>query len=249
MLEKLFNIETLVSLSFCIYITIKVLRININNKNQTINGGSGNSINNVNIELKGDQKDFKSLWNVLAILVLVSFPFFYDFYVSTLVSLSIFGWFFCLIGCVIAIKTYGVSRTIDLIYIPLTMFVGVLCYLASLFIIQNNYSYDNFYLSMLNLASNFNFSKSYFDYVIRHIPGISAFIGFPLIFVSLLYSTFAFVMKRSFDGAIRHAVFCLGSACIGYVLASSLLIAIYNQKNQYMMEIIKAPLYIILNLF
>jgi len=65
--------------------------------------------------------------------------------------------------------------------------------------------------------------------------------GFVMVFVSLIYSTFAYIKERDFDEVIKFSCYHFGVAFIGYALASNTIWALKNNDFQYVLSVLYAP--------
>lgn len=241
MLENIFNFESIVSIALGSLVSFKALKVKsvINNQSPTING-DWNSVT-YNNYMEKTQKNFKYFWNVLFVIVFLLLPVFGSRFGVALYSFSFLSVVFCLVGVVMTIRNYGGERALDLLYIVLTLLISVLAYCTVVNMASFWDDYQGYYGRLFSAIASFRPSLPYIEYVTGLLYMFIITFGFVMVFVSLMYSTFAYIKERDFDEVIKFSCYHFGVAFIGYVLASNTLWALKNNDLQYVSYVLHAP--------
>lgn len=241
MLENIFNFESIISIVFGSLVSFKALNVKgvINNQSPTING-DWNSVT-YNNYMATTQKNFKYLWNVLFFIVFLLLPVWGVSFGMVLYSFSFLSLLFCLVGVAITVRNYGGGRVLDVFYIVLTLLISVL---ASYTVVNMDdfwVYYQCYYGRLFSAITSFTLSLSYIEYLTGLLNMLIVSFGFVMVFVSLMYSTFAYIKERDFDEVVKFSCYHFTVAVIGYVLASNTLWALKNNQLPYVLYVFHTP--------
>lgn len=250
-LGDLFSLKGLITATATLAFTIKSLHLTWNISKENVNVNGNNNIIIYNQKLAPAQKNFKLLWNLLAITVFLTYPFFGPTFNFSLKILAYIGTPIAACAVIMNCKGFGLSRIWDIFYVIGAVVVCWLAWCATPFLDYTASEaapiYANFGAA-LNLISSGAPSLGNNYTVFRSItdPTISVF-GFSLLFLSVLYLVFAFLSARSFDGALTFSGTHVVMAIVGYALACNFFLALFLQRFSYIKAIFIAPLQPFLN--
>lgn len=111
--------------------------------------------------------------------------------------------------------------------------------------------YDNMLNSLLLLLYSYGDVESlyyYGQYFLRQLSIFTSVIGFVIVFVALLYSTFGYIRQRSLFGTATFMVSNCMWSVIGYMLASGIVWDIFYASDQSVVHILEPVLKIIARL-
>ncbi|NRN15549.1 MULTISPECIES: hypothetical protein [Serratia] len=241
MLENIFNFESIVSIALGSLVSFKALKVKsvINNQSPTING-DGNSVT-YNNYMEKTQKNFKYFWNVLFVIVFLLLPVFGSRFGVALYSFSFLSVVFCLVGVVMTIHNYGGGRALDALYIVPTLLISILAYYTVVNMASFWDSYQGYYGRLFSAIAALTPSLSYVEHLTGLLYIFIVSFGFVMVFVSLMYSTFAYIKERDFDEVVTFSSYHFIVALIGYLLASNTLLALGNGNYSYVLYVLSAP--------
>lgn len=229
-LGELISLKGLITVSVGSLLTVRSMRIttSISRNNVNVNG-SYNNVSVVEDRLSKMQQSFKLLWNVLAVLLLVTYPFWGDFYNSVLTTAAVFGVPLSVVMLVVTIRTFGWERIWDVLY---PFGVAIACWLvlcAAPYLPDAAESAKQFGKA-IDVVRHYGLSavaKSQYagDYLRAFYYGLSKLLGLVLLFLSFGYLLFSFLKERSFDGALRRVALYSVVCGFGYLLVGGLLVS------------------------
>jgi hypothetical protein len=177
--------------------------------------------------MQGAQKEFRNASYFLGVSLLLLIPCCIDFINNVLYCFSVVAPYFCVAGISFALLKRGfINRLPDCIYI-LSMVLNV--YLSRLTAVNSYYfmqGFDGLYDKMLNsllllLYSYGDMESLYYygKYFLWQLSIFTSVIGFVIVFVALLYSTFGYIRQRGVFGAAIFMVSNCMWGVIGYMVA------------------------------
>lgn len=253
-LSDLVSFKGLITVSAILSVTIKYLHItlNVNRNNVNVNGNNNNVTVVYNDALAGTQRNFSLLWNLLAVLLFVTYPFFGAAYNFILEALACVGVPIALFALISHCMKYGVTRRIwQLFYVAGAAVVCLLALGAAPFldytasqagpIYTNVVATIDLFSKGVNLFSILPFFTKYVGY-----PLISA-MGFSFFFLSVVYLVFAFIKERDFNDSLKFSVSQVGMGAMGYILACNVFVALFLQDFGYIKRVIVSPFWLFLS--
>ncbi|WP_281663546.1 hypothetical protein [Paraburkholderia fungorum] len=240
-MSDLFSLKGLITVTISSLISIKTLQLNVRVSRDINVEGTGNIVI-VNEAMAPVQRSFKLLWQMLVILIALSYPVLGTQYNSVLQILAMIGAPLAFISLIVTIRAYGFYRFPDAFYV---VGVALACWLA--------YS-GNPYLA--NTATNasqiYPVAKALWAYGVptagqwttwfsaalplaMHILSV---VGFAALLLSLLYLVFAYLTARSFDDSIRFSLHYGAMAIVGFLAACDGLTALAFHDFSYLGQLI-----------
>lgn len=243
-LSDLISLKGLITVSAILSVTIKYLRLtlNVNEKNVHVNGNNNNVSVVYNDALAGAQRNFSLLWNLLVLVIFVTYPFFGAGYNFLLGVLAYVGVPIALVALVSHCMKYGMGRRIWQLFSVVG--AGVVCFLAWKAAPFLNYTADQagpiyansmFTLDLLSTGAKFPDILPFFT---KHVgyPLISI-MGFSFFFLSVVYLIFAFIKERDFNDSLKFAASQVGMGFVGYILACNIIYAMSLQNFGYITRV------------
>ena len=264
MFENIFSVGSILSFVLTVsvgaIVSIRALKINttINNKSPSVVGDGNSFINNeYNFVMKEAQDEFKHLSVFIGVVIFLLLPLFSSAINGLLSAFSVVAPFFSLIGICWVMVTRGFfQRYYDVFYFMATIFNAYLAYYASLNVYYFMLSFDGYYDRLVNAITSMPSALKdlrniswYLDYLNVQLSGLMVVIGFIMVFVSLLYATFAYVKQRGFSGALTSSSVYCAIGLVGYLLCSGILWYLHTGNSQHLTYILKPINLILVNLF
>ncbi|WBF43948.1 hypothetical protein [Serratia rubidaea] len=249
MLESFINLESLLSITFGAIVSFQALKVKVvsNNQSPTIHG-DGNVVN-YNTQMAGTQKNFKYLWNVLFLLMFVLLPFWGAYLSNVLYSMSFFACALSVIGVALTIRKHGAHRALDVSYVLLTFLTSILAYCTVVNMAGFWHVYQGYYGRLFVAFSEFSPTLANLEYIGNLLYLLIVSFSFVLVFISLMYATFAYIRERDFDEVVKFSCHHFISALIGYVLASNSLTALRDGNFSYIYYVLSLPVRVCMSVF
>ncbi|AVF39974.1 hypothetical protein AL486_09855 [Pandoraea apista] len=242
-MDDLFSLKGLITLTISSLISIKTLRLNVRVSRDINVHGSGNIVV-VNEALAPIQKSFKLLWQMLVLLIALSYPLLGPLYNSVLQQLAVIGVPLALISLVVTIRAYGAYRIWDSFYVVGVAIACWLAYSAKLYLVNTATNASQIYPMVKSLLA-YGLPVSgqwtvWMNAVLSLGISIVSVMGFAALLLSLLYLVFAYLTARSFDDAIRFSLHYVAMAFIGFFMACDGMTALAVQNFAYLRQLLGA---------
>lgn len=250
-LSDLISLKGLLTVSAILAVTIKYLHItlNVNKKNLHVNGNNNNITVIHNDALAAIQRNFSLLWNLLAVLVFVTYPFFGAAYNFLLEALACVGVPIALFSLISHCVRYGVVQKIwQLFYVIGTAAVCLLAWGAAPFLEYTANQAGPIYTNLVATIDLFSRGANlvgtlliFAKYVVYPLISVMCF---SFLFLSVVYLAFAFIKERDFNDSLRFSIYQVGMGLMGYILASNVFVALFSQNFGYIKRVFISPLWL-----
>lgn len=221
-MSELFSLAGLITFSIASLISIKTLQLNVRVSRDINVGGTGNLVI-VNEALAPAQRSFKLLWQVLVILIALSYPVFGVHYNTAIRTLAVIAVPLALIALVVTIRVHGPHRLADMFYVAGTVLGCWLAYCSSPYLAHTAANASNIYplgkVLWTNGVASWVHPLMLQNVVLPLARHVVSVVGFAALFLSLIYLVFAYLTARSFDDAVRFSLHYVGMAIIGFIAA------------------------------
>ncbi|MEA1673895.1 hypothetical protein [Nitrospirillum sp. BR 11163] len=249
-LDSLFNIKTLLTISAGALISIKSLRIYFQKKEGDINvNGDRNSININNFEEKV-KREYNTLWSVFSIILLFSYPIFPMWANSILYGLAFIAILMAILGFPSLIRRQGFDGIWGMFYIIGAVVAGWMVVHAVPYLDYNAnrsaglYGYVGESLPVMIAPLQYgetiiNRADIYSGRIQEFIISVAPIIGYSFLILSSCYLGFGPLGRRSFDGAFKYFMIYSTISVIGALMACDVIKYILQRDFSMMLRIVQ----------
>lgn len=254
MFESVFSIESLLTISVGALFSFRVskvsvgLKSNIRNQSPEIHGSNNVVIYNQAINDVGKEMAFSV--KLCAVVMMVVFHMFPDFFINLLMSLSFFLTVFSIIGVANAIRLNGISRGWDILYPLASALMGVLFYCSAKIMLQYLSLYPQFsqlfdYLSGQRLMGILDTPRDFNYFLLILVSSMAC----PALIVLGFYLSFAYTKERDGNNAFRYSTMILAAGYMLYILLSGSLYSPDQSQGDYFWQVLTYPFHTLFLLF
>lgn len=244
-MDDLLSLKGLITVTISSLISIKTLRMNVRVSRDVVVNGVGNVVI-VNEALASAQRSFKLLWQVLSIVVALSYPVLGIQYNSILQVLAIVGMPIAFIALCVTVRLYGWHRSWDAFYVAGALVVCWLAYRGNPYLLNTAAAASHIY-STVEMLFAYGLPTAgqwsvWLNTVVSVLMSILSVMGFSALLLSLLYLVFAYLTARSFDDSIRYSMRYAGMAVFGFLTACGGLTALAFHDLAYLGRLVATAL-------
>ncbi|QYD69048.1 hypothetical protein KZJ38_01205 [Paraburkholderia edwinii] len=245
-MNDLFSLKGLITVSVSSFISIKTLLLNVKISRDINIKGTGNIVI-VNEALATTQRSFKLLWQVLVLVIALSYPLPGVQYNSVLQILAMIGTPLAVISLVVTLRSYGLYRLSDAFYVIAVGFACWLAYCGSPYFANTAANASQIYpvarssLWMYGVPAAGQLSN-WISVAFSLATHVLSVVGFAALLLSLLYLAFAYLTARNFDDSVRFSLRYGVMAVIGFLAACDGLTALAFHDLPYLGHLITTAL-------
>lgn len=247
--DSLFSLEGLVTVSLASLVTIRTLRLSwIGVQTNVHVAGNHNTVTVYNQTLEGAQGSYRYLWNVLAVVLLVIYPFFGPALNLVLQTLGLLVLPISLIGLVTAVRALGGRGLFNLFYVLAACIIAWLIYRVGFALpplatkVAQIGSQAGAFIPALNAPPVYG--EMPLARLAAQVPrvqflvsAVGGLFGVVALFLAACFIAFAFIKARNFDQALLYTLPYIGFAALGYALIVDIPLAWHNGDLAYISSV------------
>ncbi|WP_323080922.1 hypothetical protein [Klebsiella variicola] len=259
MFESLLSIGSLLAVSFGALFSFKIGMVNIHaNRSKRNNSPDVYGNHNViiyNEAIKTVQKEMAFSVKLCIFAMLIFFHKYPSFFIGFLSSLIIWLPLFCASGVVLSIKTHGIKRLGDVMYIISSVVMGVFCYCSSRLLSLHVDIYPEVTGFFRNIAESIGYYGLF--YGVAHASNEIGLM-FNVIYASAACAAlislggalcFSYITERDANKAFSRSIGILFAGYIAYVFSSGVLFSSAYHSLSYFIDVLMYPFSIIYSYF